>query len=152
LNLYIARQFGKSILGGKFSKKEFEQISFIHQYVSSLTFELRTMVYINELKAKGFFIYDGYEFYCNGDIKKENKTIENLDYAKKNNLILFGSAWEGLYSSSSNSFELVFLSGTPRIKILGYQTGNKFKVQTGVNHDVFKSLIIYFLKRGNYPE
>jgi hypothetical protein len=151
INIYIARYIGKSIVGSRVSRKEYEQVQLLYEYVSSLSFDKRINIYLNELTSKKYFTYNGYEFYYNGDIKKEGKILINLEYAKKNKLILFGSAWEGLYSSSSNPYELIFLSGNPRIKILGYETGNDFKINTFVNHDVFKFLLLYYLKNGNYP-
>jgi hypothetical protein len=151
INICIAGYLGKSILGSKISKKEYEQVQLIYHYVTTFSFEQRLNIYLRELTAKKYFTYNGYELHNNGDIKKDGKTLINLEYAKKNKLILLGSAWEGLYSSSSNPFEVVFLSGGPRIKILGYQTGNDFKIDTSVNHDVFKSLLLQYLKNGNYP-
>jgi len=148
----LASSFEKSIVGYELSKKESEQIMFLSNYISSVTFENRLNTYIDLLDGQGLFQYGGYFFYKNGDVLKSlNKVILNLKIENANQTIRLGSSWAGMKSSNDNPYEFVILSGLPRVRILGMETGNKLKIMTDKNHDVFLTLMHYFMEHNKFP-
>jgi hypothetical protein len=150
--LFIAESYLKNVIGNNYSKKEYEQILLLNNYISSVTFDRRLTNYINVIDERGYFPYEKYFFYKNGNIKKyENEVIANLREEKLKKNIRLGSAWAGLKSSHENPFEFVILSGGPRVRFLGLETGNKIKIGTENNHDVFTNLIAYFIEHDKFP-
>lgn len=150
--IVLTDSYSKSIIGNKLSKKEYEQINLLKHYISNVTFETRLNNYINLLDYQGFFQYRGYFFYKNGDILKYlNKIIANLKTEKTNQTIRYGTSWVGMKSKSENPYEFVILSGVPRMRFFGIESGNKLKMMTDYNHDVFSTLINYFLEHDKFP-
>jgi hypothetical protein len=142
----------KSVLGGNLNKKEFEQVIFLNEFFSKITFENRLRFYLDTLEHDGYFEYIDYTIYINGDIKGKNgKLLANLKIEKSNDSIRLGSAWSGAKSSHENPYEFVILSGSPRIRFLGFESGNKLKIGTEFNHDVFTYLIQYFITNDRFP-
>lgn len=148
----IVDPYVESILGNKLSKKEYEQVSLLNVFLSQETFENRLNKYIRLLDERDYFTYNHHFFLKNGDIKKsENKLIANIKEEKNHDHIRLGSAWKGAKSTYDNPYEMVILSGAPRVRFLGLESGNKFKIGTEINHDVFTYLISYFLQYDKFP-
>jgi len=146
----LTDNFQPSIIGSNISKIEYEQLSLVYNYISEVSFSTRLNLFIDMIEEDGFFPYDDYEFHYNGEIKKKGRTVVNLLQEKKENINI-GSAWQGLKSSSKNPFEFSISSGAPKMKILGFETGNKLKFNTYINHDVFTTLILSFMDNGKFP-
>lgn len=149
--LFLADSFHKSVIGDNISKREFEQLGLVYTLMSNASYEKRLRLYVEELDTKEFFPYNEYQFYKNGDIKKQNKLIANLKDEIKIDSLNFGSAWQGWLSSNENPFEFSISSGAPKIKILGFESGSKMKIETHMNHDIFVTLVANFIKNGCYP-
>lgn len=142
----------KSLLGGNLNKKEFEQVAFLNELISKITFDKRLQIYLENLEQDGYFTYGENRIYLNGDIEgKDSKLLANLKIEKINDTIRLGSAWSGAKSSHNNPYEFVILSGAPRIRFFGLESGNKLKIGTEFNHDVFTYLIQYFVATDKFP-
>ncbi len=136
-----------------FSEDESKLISFVYHMVSNATFDNRIKFKIACLKRANYFQYEDYRFYNTGEVRDtQDKIIANLKNEGENNRISFGSLYKGFGTRSSNPFEFLILSDTPRFKILGFEFGIKLKIMTIIDHDVFTALIQYFIKNGKYPD
>lgn len=147
--ILIASTNDNSVLGSKLTKKEFEQLVFMFNYISKISFTNRlNIMFLESLIKNNYFTYSGYNFYENGDIKKENKLIANIKVERDN--ISLGSSYTGIHTSSRNPYEFLIQTDGIKMKLFGYQTGIKLKIETYSNHDIFESLILHYIKNGYY--
>ncbi len=151
--LTIANPNSNKVIVSDKSKKTFEQLSFINNYISKYSFEKRANKYLNELKRKNYFNYKGYDFFSDGTIHKKNKMIASILQAYEQNHLGFGTERRAIapWNYSQNPYEFIILSGTPRIKLLGFETGNLLKIEANIDTDVFFSLLQYLLENKKYP-
>jgi hypothetical protein len=142
----------ETILRSNISKKSKQQVMLMKNILAKTTLNQRLERYLSELQEKKYFTYNGkFKIHENGDIEVNNKIKANIKEAFENNLIVWGSSWRGLKSSSYDPFEfIIYKNHGPKIKIIGIELSNKTKIETTIDTDVFEIMIISFLKNGSF--
>jgi len=140
------------ILKRNVSKKTKQQLFLMKNIIAKTTQQNRHLRYLYELQEKKYFTYNGvYKFHDNGDIEYNDKIRANIKYAFDNDLIVWGSSWTGLKTSSYDPFEfIIYKSQGPKFRVAGIELSKKTKITTTIDTDIFEILIISFLKNGYY--
>lgn len=137
-----------SFMGVGSGQKTREKLSFIYNYLSKLTFNIRIALYIHQIKSNGFFHYPhehnttGYKIFNNGDIQKDGKVLINIKTAFDNKKVEYTahmSTWNNR-SSYSNPYLLTFIQP-------GFFAKNT-EIQMLYDKDIFDKILFQVFKTG----
>lgn len=150
----IIGEIENGIIKSDCSTKIKEQLNLVHNFISKLTFERRTLSYALSLAENGYFWYkhkffkkNTYKFHANGDLEYKGVIIANIKEEQEKDDLVWMPTHSGYRSSSFNPYEFSIKNNKAKWYQLLSKTEN---INTIFDKDVFDPMMMTFLKTGSY--
>jgi hypothetical protein len=151
--LLICSLFEKGIINSDCSKKIKEQLNFMKNVISKITFAKRKQIYITSLVENKFFLYKrrldsiSYKFYENGNLELNDVIIANVKEEYDKGELVWMSSHSSYNSSSHDPFEFSIKNNQAK----WYQFLRKTeRIDTVFDTDIFLPIMAHFLSTGSY--
>lgn len=150
----IIGEIEDGIIKSDCSTKIKEQLNLMHNIISKLTLERRTLNYVHSLAENGYFWYkhkffhkNTYKFHSNGDLEYKDIVIANIKEEQEKEELVWMPSHSGYRSSSFNPYQFSIKNNKAKWYQLLSKTEN---ISTIFDKDVFDPMMMTFLKTGSY--